>query len=56
MRANFLGAVTQGMVIATSTPLHTGSSTIMVETELRVDGRLVGKTTQTQHVRRARPG
>jgi uncharacterized protein (TIGR00369 family) len=54
-KTNFLGAVTGGVVLATSTPLHAGSSTVVIETELRVEGRLVGKTTQTQHVRRARP-
>ena len=54
-KTNFLGAVTAGTVRATSTPLHVGGATIVVETELRVDGRLVGKTTQTQNVRRPRP-
>ena len=40
---------------AISTPLHVGSSTIVVETELRAsDGRLVAKTTQTQTVLRPR--
>ena len=51
---HFLGAVTAGTVRATATPLHVGGTTIVVDTELRVDGRLVGKTTQTQTVRRAR--
>jgi 1,4-dihydroxy-2-naphthoyl-CoA hydrolase len=54
-KTNFLGAVTAGTVRATSTPLHVGGATIVVETELRVDDRLVGKTTQTQNVRRPRP-
>jgi len=43
-----------GTVVATSTPLHAGSSTVVVETTLQVGGRLVGKTTQTQNVRRPR--
>lgn len=53
-KTNFLGAVREGAsVTATSTPLHRGRTTIVVETELRVDGRLVAKTTQTQSVLRA---
>jgi uncharacterized protein (TIGR00369 family) len=56
-KTNFLGAVTQGSVAATSTPLHRGSTTIVVETEVRDDaGRLVAKVTQTQIVLRARSG
>lgn len=52
-KTNFLGAVKDGTVTATSRPLHVGSSTIVVETELsRVDGRLVAKVTQTQAVLR----
>ena len=54
-KTNFLGAVKSGTVTATSRPLHVGSSTIVVETELRrADGRLVAKTTQTQTVLRPR--
>jgi 1,4-dihydroxy-2-naphthoyl-CoA hydrolase len=51
-KTNFLGAVTEGSTLtATSVPLHTGRTTIVVETELRTDdGRLVAKTTQTQSV------
>lgn len=54
-KTNFLGAVREGRTVtATATPLHAGRSTIVVETELRTDdGRLVGKTTQTQSVLRA---
>src|SRR5215218_991998 len=44
-KTNFLGAVTYGVVRAIATPLHVGSSTIVVETELRAGDRLVGKTT-----------
>ena len=52
-KTNFLGAVREGTVRAISRPLHTGSTTIVVETELRrSDGKLVGKTTQTQSVLR----
>ena len=43
-KTNFLGAVREGTVRAISTPLHLGSSTIVVETELRTsEGRLVGE-------------
>jgi len=49
-KTNFLGAVKEGTVVATATPLHLGRSTIVVETELRLGDRLVGKTTQTQTV------
>ena len=56
-KTNFLGAVTQGSVAATSTPLHRGGTTIVVETEVRDDaGRLIAKVTQTQIVLRARSG
>ena len=51
-KTNFLGAVREGTTLtATATPLHRGRTTIVIETELRLDGdRLVGKTTQTQTV------
>ena len=54
-KTNFMGAVREGHVIATARPLHVGSTTIVVETELVVDGRLIAKTTQTQLVLRPRP-
>lgn len=49
-KTNFLGAVKEGTVVASATPLHVGRTTIVVETELRLGDRLVGKTTQTQSV------
>jgi len=50
-KTNFLGAVTAGAVTATARPLHTGRSTIVVETEVRDEAdRLVAKTIQTQAV------
>lgn len=54
-KTNFLGAAREGSTLtATATPLHVGRTTIVVETELRLDdGRLVAKTTQTQAVLRA---
>lgn len=53
-KTNFLGGVKHGTLLATSRPLHVGGSTIVVETELRHGEKLVGKTTQTQTVLRAR--
>ena len=54
-KTNFLGAVKDGVITATARPLHVGSTTIVVETEVRrADGRLVAKTTQTQTVLRPR--
>ena len=55
-KTNFLGAVREGATVtATATLLHRGSTTIVVETELRTgDGKLVAKTTQTQAVLRPR--
>jgi 1,4-dihydroxy-2-naphthoyl-CoA hydrolase len=50
-KTNFLGAIKDGTVTASSRPLHVGSTTIVVETEVRrADGKLVGKVTQTQAV------
>jgi 1,4-dihydroxy-2-naphthoyl-CoA hydrolase len=51
-KTNFLGAIRDGATLtATAVPLHAGRTTVVVETELRTDdGRLVGKTTQTQSV------
>jgi uncharacterized protein (TIGR00369 family) len=55
-KTNFLGAVRSGMVRAVARPLHVGSTTIVVETEVRDGaGWLVAKTTQTQAVLRPRP-
>ncbi|MGH1492933.1 MAG: PaaI family thioesterase, partial [Acidimicrobiales bacterium] len=35
-------------------PLHVGSTTMVVETEIRNSGRLVAKVTQTQAILRPR--
>lgn len=51
-KTNFLGAVRRGEVRATSRPLHVGATTIVVETTVEADQRLVAKTTQTQIVLR----
>jgi 1,4-dihydroxy-2-naphthoyl-CoA hydrolase len=50
-KTNFLRAVREGSVTASSTPLHSGRRFIVVETELcDDDDRLVAKVTQTQAV------
>jgi uncharacterized protein (TIGR00369 family) len=50
-KTNFFGAVREGHVEATSTPLHVGRSTIVVQTDVRdPDGRRVALTLQTQSV------
>jgi len=53
-KTNFLGAVREGKVIATATLLHSGYSTIVVETEIRKDAKMFAKVTQTQTVLRPR--
>lgn len=53
-KTNFLGGISQGEVLATATPLHVGSTTIVVETEVSNNDRLVAKVTQTQAVLRPR--
>jgi len=50
-KTNMLRGLKQGAATATARPLHVGSRTIVIETELAGDdGRLVAKTTQTQAV------
>ena len=50
-KTNFLRAVRSGVVTVTSTPLHVGASTLVVQSDVtRDDGRLVARTTQTQAV------
>jgi 1,4-dihydroxy-2-naphthoyl-CoA hydrolase len=50
-KTNFLSGVRSGTVSASSRPLHVGSRTIVVETEVRSgDGRLAAKVIQTQAV------
>lgn len=53
-KTNFIGAVKEGTIVATATPLHVGYSTIVVETEIRKDEKLIAKITQTQTVLRPR--
>jgi 1,4-dihydroxy-2-naphthoyl-CoA hydrolase len=50
-KTNFLRGVRDGHVESVSRPIHVGRTVIVVETELHdANGRLVGKTTQTQAV------
>ena len=51
-KTNFMGAATGGTVQAVAKPLHAGSTTIVVETEIRQGDRLIAKTVQTQAVLR----
>lgn len=52
-KTNFLGGVTGGTVTAVARPLHVGSTTIVVETEITNADRLVAKVTQTQVILRS---
>jgi uncharacterized protein (TIGR00369 family) len=48
-KTNFLRGVRDGVVTATTRPLHNGRTMIVLETELaRADGKLAAKVTQTQ--------
>jgi uncharacterized protein (TIGR00369 family) len=50
-KTNFFRAVTDGQLAITSTPVHVGRTTIVVQTDVtRPDGKLVTRTTQTQAV------
>jgi 1,4-dihydroxy-2-naphthoyl-CoA hydrolase len=51
-KTNFLRAVKDGRALATARPLHVGSGTVVVETEIWNDRHLVAKSTQTQVVLR----
>ena len=48
-KTNFMRAVREGTLTATTRPLHKGRTLIVVETELRLDdGSLAAKVTQSQ--------
>jgi uncharacterized protein (TIGR00369 family) len=50
-KTNFFRAVKEGSVTATSTPVHVGRTTIVVQTHVHdANGKLVSLTTQTQAV------
>jgi uncharacterized protein (TIGR00369 family) len=50
-KTNFFRAVREGRATATSTPLHVGRTTIVIQTDIRDDrGKRVALVTQTQAV------
>lgn len=50
-KTNFFRAVTEGDITITSTPLHVGRTTVVIQTDVtRADGKAVTRTTQTQAV------
>ncbi len=50
-KTNFFRAVTEGVITGTTTPLHVGRRTIVVQTQIsREDGKAVALVTQTQAV------
>lgn len=51
-KTNMIAAVTEGSVTATSTLVHAGGQTIVVDTEVRQGDRIIAKTVQTQLVLR----
>jgi uncharacterized protein (TIGR00369 family) len=52
-KTNFFAPVREGWVEAVSRPLHTGRTTIVVDTDLYdADGRRVARVTQTQAILR----
>lgn len=52
-KTNFLRAIRAGAVEATSRPLHTGRSVIVIETDITdIEGRLAARVTQSQIVLR----
>ena len=53
-KTNFLGAARDGVVTAEARPLHVGSTTIVVETDVTNNGRRIAKVTQTQIVLKAK--
>ena len=56
-KTNFFRAVRDGRIVASARPLHVGSTTIVIETEVRDDrDKLVAKVTQTQAVLRPPSG
>jgi 1,4-dihydroxy-2-naphthoyl-CoA hydrolase len=55
-KTNFLRAVREGTITASTRPLHVGRTLVVLETELtRDDGSLVAKVTQSQAIHYPRP-
>jgi 1,4-dihydroxy-2-naphthoyl-CoA hydrolase len=56
-KTNFLGAVTRGHISAIATPIHLGTTLLVIETDVRNDrGKLVARVNQTQLVLGQRGG
>ena len=54
-KTNFLGAVREGAITVTAQPVHKGSTTVVVQTDVTDDrGRLISRSLQTQIVLRPR--
>ena len=54
-KTNFLGAIRGGVVTVTSTPVHVGRTTIVVQTDASDErGKLVSRSLQTQTVLQGR--
>ena len=54
-KTNFLGAVRAGAIRVTSTPVHAGSTTVVVQTDVTDDrDKLVSRSIQTQAVLKPR--
>ena len=49
-KTNFFRGVSDGQIIITSTPVHAGRRTIVVQTDVTAAGKLIARTTQTQAV------
>jgi len=55
-KTNFLRAVREGTITASTRPLHVGRTLVVLETELtRDDGALMAKVTQSQAIHYPRP-
>ena len=55
-KTNFLRAVREGTITASTRPLHVGRTLVVLETELtRDDGSLVAKVTQSHAIHYPRP-
>lgn len=55
-KTNFLRPCAGGLLTVTSTPVHVGRTTIVVQTDITgEDGKLITRTTQTQTIARSVP-
>jgi 1,4-dihydroxy-2-naphthoyl-CoA hydrolase len=49
-KTNFLGAVRSGRIVITASPIHIGRTTMVIQTDVHSDGKLITRSTQTQAV------